>query len=55
MKAFLISFILTVIATAGHAHDGAFAHPHLNEPNWMPVLFGLLVIAGAAAVAWLRK
>jgi hypothetical protein len=55
MKTVLYALPCIFLASAALAHEGAFPHAHLEDPSWLPVLAGMLVIAGAATVAWLRK
>jgi cytochrome c biogenesis factor len=57
MKVILTPLSLILTAGAALAHSGAEAHihPHVNDPTWVPILAGFLVICGAAAMIWRRK
>lgn len=50
MKTFLYSMPFILSASAAMSHESGQLHAHLNEPNWLPLLTGLLIIAAAATL-----
>ena len=55
MNHILRSLPLIFLTTAAAAHDRAHLHQHLNDPNWMPLAAGLLLIGLATLFVWSRK
>jgi cyanate permease len=55
MKPLLTALPLLALATASSAHNAPQLHHHVTDANWLPLLLGLLAIATAALVAWMRK
>ncbi|WP_281992413.1 hypothetical protein [Sulfitobacter geojensis] len=55
MTYILRSLPLIVLATASSAHEAGHLHQHVTDPNWMPLIGGLLVISLAALIAWSRR
>jgi hypothetical protein len=55
MKIILRSLLLMPLASAVAAHESQHLHHHVSDPNWLPLTVGLLVIGGAALLAWTRR
>lgn len=55
MKPILRSLPLILLANASVAHEASHIHHHLTDPNWMPLVAGLLAVGCLAALAWSRK
>ena len=55
MKTLFSALLFVFAATFAAAHEGAYMHHHLGEPNWLPLLVGLFVIAAAAVIGWAQK
>ncbi|MEH6646653.1 peptidase M23 [Sulfitobacter sp.] len=55
MKTLFTAFPVVLSASLASAHDGAHMHYHISDPNWLPLLTGLFVIAGAAVIGWVQK
>ena len=53
MKTLFPALLFVFTATFAAAHEGAYMHHHLGEPNWL--LVGLFVIAAAAVIGWAQK
>tara|TARA_R110002094_G_scaffold91661_4_gene93837 strand:+ start:1150 stop:1317 length:168 start_codon:yes stop_codon:yes gene_type:complete len=49
----LLPFVLS--ASLANAHSSVQLHHHLNDPSWLPVIGGVLVIAAAAVLSVVRK
>jgi hypothetical protein len=55
MKTILYALPLMAPASSVMAHASAHTHGHFNDPSWMPVLTGLLIMTSAMALLWMRK
>jgi LPXTG-motif cell wall-anchored protein len=55
MKYIAHSLPVFLLASAAAAHESLHPHHHLSDPNWLPLAVGLLVIGGAAWLAWSRR
>ena len=55
MTYILRSLPLIILATASGAHEAGHLHQHVTDPNWIPLIGGLLVISLAALIAWSRR
>jgi len=55
MKYLLAPLPVVFSASIAAAHDSAHRHHHFTDPNWLPLLGGLLVIRAAALLAWVSK
>lgn len=55
MNHILRSLPLIFLANASAAHEASHLHQHVTDPNWMPLVVSLLVIALAALFTWSRK
>lgn len=55
MNHILRSLPLILLASTVTAHEAPHLHHHLTDPNWLPLVTGILVIGCASALAWGRK
>lgn len=51
----LRSLPLILLANASVAHEASHMHHHLTDPNWMPLVAGLLAVGFVAVLVWGRK
>jgi hypothetical protein len=55
MKPLFTALPFVLSASMALAHEGAHLHHHLSDPNWLPLVAGLFVIAGSAVIGWVQK
>ncbi len=46
---------LMLMSTPVLAHSGPHMHPHANDPMWIQLLVGTLVVAALGYLVWTRQ
>ncbi|MDG1067782.1 MAG: hypothetical protein P8P40_05290 [Sulfitobacter sp.] len=55
MKHLLAPLVYVFTASLAAAHSSTHLHHHLNDPGWLPVVGGVLLIAVASVILATRK
>ena len=55
MQRFAVAATATLTAAPALAHSGAHLHPHANDPVWMPLIVGSVVVGVLGLLIWNLK